>query len=212
MKLSELFQELDKIRGEEDRKNHICINITNGIEALPILDGNASVMFTNIQSTHLEQKQFNTIMNRLGADFLMKLALGHRMYVVDFGTHKEIPRSLYTGVPFIKYALERAWYDKIPTKVFITPRSSKARAINVARDFYNYYNKLTKSTLRYLKKFRPYASHCPVDSDREVKLVGISASTSHDGDSELYIQLVTNWEHANENLQNELKMLRDWDV
>ena len=212
MKIQDMVTKLENIIDENDRKNHICINMTNGIEALSFLTID-NLMFCNIQSTHLEQKLYDDILTRLGADFLMKLALGHNLYVVDFGTNKDCSRAIYQGVPFIKYVLERVWFDKNPKQVFIYPRSNKARGINVARDFDHRFHNLSKSTLRYIKKFRAYAQAVFEGTDRnEVNLIGVCASTKHDGDQEFYVSILRNWECGNENFQTTLRLLDEWGV
>ena len=209
MKIDNLVHELDEIIETKDGKTHICVNMTNGLEVLDFLP-TTDVMFTNIQSTQLEQKNFESMMNRLGADFLMKLALGHTIYLVDFGAKKECSRACYQGVPFIIYALQRAWFNKHPEKFFIQPRSENARPLNVVKEFDYFYRRLSKPTVRYLKKFRPYAKNSRTNKDdQDIHLIALSASTDHDADKNFYLQRVNMWEFRCDWVQVERKIFAE---
>ena len=89
---------------------HNYINLTNGVEAIPKLQGD--YRFIRIQSTVCEQKLWDRLIQDLDYDFLMNLALGHKCIVYDFGARKPIPRAVYQGLEFIKYVLHRRWLNK----------------------------------------------------------------------------------------------------
>ena len=209
----QMINVLNNILENNNREDHICLNMTNGLELLDFFDYfDEKIMFVNIQSTHLEQKRYDLMMSRLGADFLMKAALGHNMYIFDFGARKPTSRAIYQGSRFLVYALERAWFNKIPTKFFIRPRSDKATAINVAKEFDYRYRQLSKSTLNYLKKFRTYAKNARIMGDDRVNIIGLSAPTVHDGDSEYYVDVVRNFEEKCDFNKLINDSLDEWEV
>ena len=61
----------------------IYLNLTNGIEALEILKP-ANLRFVRIQSTACEQKRWDFILQDLDYSFLMDIALGENVTVVDY--------------------------------------------------------------------------------------------------------------------------------
>lgn len=212
MDRNDLIAKIDDILARGRRKDHICVNLSNGAEILQYI-GVDDVIFLNIQSTQLEQKNYDDVITRLGTDFILRCAFGHNMYVVDFGTKKDVSRAIYCGVNFAKYAMERAWFDKKPSKVFIKPRSDNARPINVVREFDHRYCNLKKSTKKYLRKFRDYANQCrPYAGDDEVHIFGLSTSTVHDGDKDYYLTHLKIYEDRCETNERANMILDEWRV
>ena len=83
------------------------INLSNGVEALPMLEG-VPTSFVRIQSSHCEANNFNGILGGLDSTFLMYLAMGHVCYIYDFGSRnkkRKAPRAVWYGITFVKYAL-----------------------------------------------------------------------------------------------------------
>lgn len=71
------------------------INLTNGIEVIPMLDYlNEDYRFIRIQSSILERKQWDKFIQDLDYDFLMNLALGNFCYVYDYGANKPDRKSV----------------------------------------------------------------------------------------------------------------------
>ena len=181
---------------EKDPDALFFLNMSDGLEAIDDIRqagiDEGHIRFSMIQSTHFEQKNLDPAMNRLGADLLMNLALGRTCVIVDYGTDKVYSRTVYQGVPFIKYALERAWFDKTPEKVIIVPRVPDAQPQNVANLFDRWYHNLNRRTKGFLKRFRIYATQPEIRArnNGEAKLVGISVPTLHDGHFEYYADLV----------------------
>ena len=56
------------------------VNLSNGVEALPLLQGQPFA-FVRIQSSHCEANNFNGILGALDSTFLMYLAMGHDCYM-----------------------------------------------------------------------------------------------------------------------------------
>ena len=72
------------------------INLSNGVEALPMLEG-VPTSFVRIQSSHCEANNFNGILGGLDSTFLMYLAMGHDCYIYDFGSRnkkRKAPRAV----------------------------------------------------------------------------------------------------------------------
>ena len=95
-------QDLPKIK--EDQVNFI--NLTNGLEFFDKVD---NPQFLRIRSTTLERKDFLFLLMDLDHNFLMNLALGKECVVYDCGTNKALSKTIYLGIPFIRYALQRRW-------------------------------------------------------------------------------------------------------
>jgi len=56
------------------------VNLSNGVEALPLLQGQPFA-FVRIQSSHCEANNFDGILGALDSTFLMYLAMGHDCYM-----------------------------------------------------------------------------------------------------------------------------------
>ena len=150
------------------------INLTSGLE---FLDKIPDAKFIRIQSTLCEQKQWSRIIEDLDYDFLINLAQGKTIMVYDTTAKKKIPRALYQGVEFIRYALERRWFDNVNVEAFVKEQ-------NVTQYFASQYALLTeraKKKLDYVKKF--------LNTDK-VYLYSVYAKSYHDGDYEYYRKLI----------------------
>ena len=104
------------------RRAHF-INLTNGIEALDKLppDLQNNVNFVRIQSSKCEANDFYGILQDVDHNLLFHLATGAECVVYDFGSRgsqwpgaedQKVPRAIWWGLEWIRYALTRAW--KLP--------------------------------------------------------------------------------------------------
>lgn len=146
------------------------VNLTNGIEAIPSIDGGYS--FIRLQSTACEQKRWDFILQDLDYDFLMHLALGYACVVHDFGAHKKVPRAAYQGLAWVEYALNRRWFG-IDGKVSV-------RGNDATRYFQQVYAALEDRTLRKLDYFKKFLV---ADS---ITLLYRTDQTEHDGHYQWY--------------------------
>ena len=178
------------------------LNLTDGIEAGSVLldlgIDPLRIRFSSVCSSYFERKSLDGAIGRLGADFLMELALGSACCLVDFGTKRELSRAVYQGVPFVKYCLERNWFDISPHSVFITPRSSSAEEHDVADLYGRWYHGLDRSTKGFLRRFKKYARNRS-DGSKDVRLFGVSTSTSNDGHPDYYISLARSFAERRSN-------------
>ena len=100
-------------------------NLTNGIEALEHIDiDNNQYGVIRIQSSWCERKEWLKILQDLDYDFLLNLAIGNECIVYDYGAKKDTSRAIYQGIEWIKYTLNRFWFDIIPNKVYVNNKDS----------------------------------------------------------------------------------------
>lgn len=150
------------------------VNLTNGIEAIPTIDGEYG--FIRIQSTACEQKRWDFVIQELDYSFLMALALGHEVIVYDFGARKDVPRAVYQGLALVRYVLDRRWFG-----IDVTPF---VRGHNVHRYFDAVYRALDGRTLKKLDYFRKF-----LRTDR-IHLRAVTAATEHDSQYEWYREVL----------------------
>lgn len=174
----------DNIREKVISITHNYINLTNGVEAIPMLKfWNEDYRFIRIQSTICEQKNWDRLIQDLDYDFLMNLALGHKCVVYDFGARKPVPRAVYQGLEFVKYVLSRRWLDQ----EYITNvnRSKNQEKKNNCNDyFYRCYQRLEDRTKKKLDYFLPYVIA------KEINLECVTDCTQHDNDKEFYREIL----------------------
>jgi len=158
------------------RKRHY-INLTNGIEFIPQMNG-IDFHFVRIQSSLCEQKRWDTIIQELDSDFLMYLALGYECIVYDMGNNKNVSRALYQGLPFINFCISKSWFGLVLT--------SYVKGVDMT-EYFNQMHKMidprTRTKIDYFKKF--------VNTDR-THLRFVSVSTNKDADMEFYRNIVLN--------------------
>ena len=155
----------------KETKYKYFINLTNGIEYLPIIY-DKDYSFIRIQSTALEQHLWSNIILDLDYNFLMSLAVGENCVVVDYGANKEVPRAIYQGIPFLKYVLNRRWFG-LETNAFV-------KGQNCRKYFSECYEKLSDKAKKKLDYFKPFLMTNVID------IWAIAQSTTHDGNKEFY--------------------------
>ena len=168
-----------------NQKKIIAYNLTNGIEGIKkwnhLFENNPPV-FVRIQSSQCEAKNWMKILEGLDNNFLMYLALGFKVFIVDGSQRKDIPRAIYQGLPWIKFALTKRWFNKIDT-----PIVKKANVIDYFSHEYDkifLFNQDSRKTdlKKRLDYFKPF-----LISDK-IELSGLSFSTENDGDKIFYKQ------------------------
>lgn len=159
------------------------INLTNGIQAIEDY-GLTDVRFVRIQSTACEQKRWEDILMQLSDDFMLSAALGHQCVVYDYGANKDVPRAIWQGLEWIKYALWRHWCDRGPYQPI-------GRAQPMERYFDEQYRQLgprVKARLNYFKRYCPYG-------EEALRISSVTGPTSRDGDTAYYVGVLHR--HAN---------------
>ena len=168
------------------------INLTNGLEALPVV-GDADVNFVRIQSSKCEANDFYGLLADLDHNLLFRLATGHECVILDYGSRgsswkgeadgTKIPRAIWWGLEWIRYALQRKW--RVDAAGAAPPT---LRGYNVERLFDEKLARLPKAVskkLRYYRKFGPAA----------VDLVGAyrPGGTPLDGRDDAYARFASDW-------------------
>ncbi|GLI66840.1 hypothetical protein VaNZ11_010822 [Volvox africanus] len=129
------------------------VNLTNGIEALPMLhELKLPYSFVRIQSTACEQQNLEALVAELDANLLLSLALGHCCLVYDCGSRGRdgTPRALWYGLEFVRYTLSKLWLRR--------PCPALLRGKNVSRHFDAQIRTFKQSTIRRLKYYAKYIS------------------------------------------------------
>ena len=142
------------------------LNLTNGLEYLKEIK---DYKIVRIQSTICEAKNWDKLIQDLDYNFLMDLAQGNKIEIYDTSSKKRISRALFQGVEFIKYALNRRWFDNENAQAMVKEQ-------NVTAYFKHEYERLSKnakSKLDYIKKFL---------NANEVNIETFCRKTEHDGD------------------------------
>lgn len=144
------------------------LNLTNGLLWDKHFDG-----FLRIQSTHCERKMWDRVLLELDSNFLMWLALGKEIKVVDYSANKDVPRALYQGLEWIWFACRKAW--NIPVETV------EVRGTYSTKYFEQEYCKLSKSVLKKLKYYRKF-----LNNPRRPEIV--SGRTDKDGDYDFFTE------------------------
>jgi len=127
------------------------INLSNGIEALDDWVGHGLnidyTSFIRIQSTWCEQKRWDDILFTLSDDFLMCLALGYYCVVYDCTVNEDC-RAIWQGIEWIKFVLNKVWFNK--------DYKPTGRCKSSYKYFCEEYKKLSKQTLKKIKYFKKF--------------------------------------------------------
>ena len=94
-----------------------------------------------------------------------------------------IPRAVYQGLEFVKYVLSRRWLN-IEYATNVNRSKNKARINNCNKYFDKCYQQLEDRTKKKLDYFAPYIN------TKKIKLSCITDCTQHDGDKELYREIL----------------------
>jgi hypothetical protein len=157
---------------EKKMKKHY-LNLTNGLE---FYNQFKDVGYVRIQSTTLESKKWNKVILELDYNFLIDIALGFNVVVIDASAKKNESRAIYQGLPWIKFVLNKRWFNKIEL--------TYVREYNCTKYFlfcYNKLSKLTKQKLDYCSNF--------LNCD-EIRLNGLCFKTNHDGNYKFYSDIL----------------------
>ena len=160
--------------------NKYFVNLTNGLDYLDYLKGlDRYVNFIRIQSTHFEQGLHEIALVDLDNNFLMSLAIGCKCNILDMTSRyggRRPSRAIWQGVEWIKYALNRAWFDREIECLY-------GQHIHF-KTVYSKLQKRTKAKLKYYRKFLRV---------EELDINCFCGETKNDGDHEYYKELVEKW-------------------
>lgn len=151
--------------------------------------------FVRIQSSHCEANAFYKVLESLDNNLLFHLATGARCVVYDLGSRStrwpqldgdgtsshKIPRALWWGLEWSRYALSRLW--RVDTHDTPLLRGNTAVAL-----FDEKYSRIPKSLYKRLKYFRKFEPEV-VDLRGVYRVHG----TVHDGDDTAYARMAQGW-------------------
>lgn len=174
------------------------INLKNGVEAIPTLRavGIDDYAFVRIQSTLCEAGDMEKMMLELDANLLVSLALGHSCVVYDFGSRDKkrgVPRALWYGLEFTRFALNRYWFDGDDTAVTTDRCGPVLRGKRVDADFRRKLASLSKSAKKRIKYYRKFVPPEVRATYPGVRLVGAYAATAKDDDEGFYAETLRGW-------------------
>ena len=163
------------------------VNLSNGILAIQEYHLENPV-FIRIQSTHCEQNLFGKVLDELSDDLLMHLAMGNTVcHVYDYGSRNDtgVPRAIWQGLEWVKYALYQAWWE-----VSYTPTDKRYGGLLLSMQDYfaTVYKELPKSTKKKLKYYRKWL---PDSSVPYLSIVTNTKYTPLDGNYETLKQHLT---------------------
>lgn len=152
------------------------LNLTNGIEFLE-KNNIQNLQFVRLQSTACEQKRWEFILQDLDYSFYLNLAIGNTCIIIDYSARKQVPRSIYQGLEWIKFVLYKVWYgiDYIP---FVNGN-------NCEKYFEQQYMCIKKSKaikkVKYFKKFL---------NSNNIKIDVITGNTNNDSKHQYYFNIL----------------------
>ena len=158
-------------------KEKVFLNLTNGLLYDGPFDG-----FIRIQSCHCESKCWEKVMTEIDNNFLMWLALGREVVVVDFSAKKKTPRALYQGLEWIWFCCCKAW--GMPTDAIVN-------GVNCTQYFEEEWRKINDKKKNRFKYFRKFLNN-------PKRPTVISGRTDFDGDYEYFSRLVKSKNYFNE--------------
>ena len=147
------------------------LNLTNGLLYDGPFDG-----FIRIQSCACEGKHWDRVIEDIDHNFLMLLALGYPIQIVDYSARKQVPRSLYQGLEWIWFVCQMSW--KLPID------KVEVRGVNCYNYFLDCWMDLEKKHRKKLRYYRKFLNN-------PKKPIIISGQTDKDGDYE-YLSSLAN--------------------
>lgn len=181
------------------------INLTNGLELLSLSLPPSSIRFTRIQSSHCESGAYDKILSYLDNDLLFNLSLGRTCYIYDLGSrHKKmcIPRALFLGVEFVKWALAYLWFDAeyphlVPEKVLVRGKNLVPFWRN---DILMY--KIGGDTKKRLRYYKPFVKEMGVNNIALHAVYG--RCTEIDGCMPIHVKMARKWIEAQQDADEQV--------
>jgi hypothetical protein len=121
-------------------------NLSTGLEF--INNSNREINIIRIQSTLLEQSHYDNIIKELDYKFLLDLAVGNEVLIID-GSVSIVSRAIWQGVPWITYVLRRMWLKEFPQDITV-------KNYNMTKYFSERFKELSKDSknkIRYTRKY-----------------------------------------------------------
>lgn len=163
----------------------VWLNLTNGLEAVSILDNlDVPYDFCRFRSTAFEQKMWGDALDSMPDDMLVRLALGQRQVIIDFGAKRYCSRAMRQGIPIVARMLSQAWGIDVDEHMWTFSRTGLPMRCD--DDFAREAMHLNKKQISRLKYFSKYVS----DNTKAIKIAIICAPTYHDNDYDYYVKQI----------------------
>lgn len=160
-------------------KDKIWLNLTNGLELAPhLVFNNIPFSVCRFRSCSFERGDWGAAIDSMPDEMLMRLALGQRQVIVDFGANKMCSRAMRQGIPIAVRMLSNAWGLDMDEHMWMFDKNGKAMQCD--DDFTRYAMRLDKKQRRRLEYFSKY-----LNTDT-VNITMLCSSTVHDGDYDYY--------------------------
>jgi len=156
-----------------DRPEIFYLNLTNGLEYVDRFPG---AHYVRIQSTHVERKRYDLILEHLDADLLFRLAVGHSCVIVDGSPGHRASKTCRLAVPIIRYVLMRLWYTDSIGVSGVDPAYLDGVYCKLMRA--NNYS--LKSKLKYYRRY----TKCG-----DVRIRGLCFPTANDGKYDFFAEI-----------------------
>ena len=158
-------------------KNIHFVNLTNGLQAIKDYKLE-DYRFMRLQSTACEQKKWMQIIDNLSEELLLHLAVGNNCIVYDYGADKRVPRSVWQGLEFIKFVLNKKWLGK--------EYQLEGRMKQAQKYFDIVYHNLPARSFSKIKYFGRYLN------TKDINLSAVTSSSRKDNNLEYFKSFLLN--------------------
>ncbi len=152
------------------------INLSNGIQAIKDYQLE-NYRFIRLQSTACEQKRWGYIIENISDEFLLRLALGEKCTIFDYSNKRQIPRSIWQGLEWVKFALCFNWFCEIYQPI--------GRVSSSQNYFLSQYQRLPRRITTKLRYYRKYLK------TQKLYVYAVTTKTSNDGNYIFYSKCLT---------------------
>ena len=166
-----------------DYNSKVWLNLTNGLELAPYLVTNGvSFDMCRFRSSSFERADWGAAIDSMPDDMLMRLALGQRQVIVDFGANRPCSRAMRQGIPIAVRMLSNAWGLDMDEHMWMFDRNGKVMQCD--DEFARCAMRLNRQQRRRLEYFSKYLN---TDS---INIIIVCSSTVHDGDYDYYTEIL----------------------
>ena len=167
----------------KDDRAKVWLNLTNGLELAPhLVTNHIPFDFCRFRSCDFERANWGAAIDSMSDDMLMRLAMGQRQIIIDFGANRPCSRAMRQGIPIAVRMLSNAWGLDMDEHMWMFDR--KGKAMQCDDDFTRNAMRLDKKQRRRLEYFGKYLN---TDS---IRISMLCSSTVHDGDYNYYTEIV----------------------
>lgn len=131
------------------------------------------------------------MLDKLDPNLLINLSLGNTCHFIDFGTNRKVLKTIYEGIPFIEYVLNRLWLNKEILQ-YRYSKNDLTKFYDIGDKYHKIYEELfvknmndskgiLSKELKYYKRFL---------NTTEIRIIPHAEATYHDGDANYYRKIL----------------------